>query len=257
MANRMNMAHLQFLEFRGIGTFYLGSMASSKVLLFLGRSNNQKNSRPLEELLDRLLLKGYLMLWPGTKNQFIRRFLSDRSESLTHWLDRTLGPSESSIKRYVLRLIKVLILIFYPSKWDFFLKWRDIEVVNQTESVRQIIRALGKNRSLYIISHSAGGITASNLHDEPDLKRIICFGYPFKHPDRDDESYRTENLKFIKIPFLIIQGDRDEYGGAGIENRYKLSPKIEVELVDSTHDYEDLSKDDWLRISKKIKSFLD
>lgn len=253
----MNKAQLQFLESRGVGTFYLGSMASRKVLLFLGRSNNNKNSRPLEELLDRLLLSGYLMLWPGTKNQLTRKFLSDYSESISHWLDKTLGPNESSIKRYIRRLIKGLILIFYPSKWDFFLKWRDVEVVNQSQWIRQIIREFGTNRSLYIISHSAGGIAASNLHDEPNLKKIICFGYPFKHPNRDDECYRTENLKCMKIPFLIIQGDRDEYGGTVIENRYQLSPNIEVEFVHSTHDYEDLSKDDWLRISKKIESFLD
>lgn len=106
------------------------------------------------------------------------------------------------------------------------------------------------------MSHSAGGIIASTLADDSNIFGIICFGYPFKHPDKGEERYRTKFLKDIKKPFLVIQGTKDEYGGADVQNRYKLSPYIEFEFVEATHEYENLSGDDWARVAYRIECFL-
>jgi predicted alpha/beta-hydrolase family hydrolase len=155
------------------------------------------------------------------------------------------------------RCLKGLILIFHPSKWSYFVNWLSADQANdQAPGIRRAIQAIGKNKSIFIMSHSAGGITALCLSHEINLCGIICFGYPFKHPDKGEESYRTKFLKDIQKPFLIIQGTRDEYGGKDVQNRYVLSPFIELEFVDATHEYENLSADDWARTTLKIENLL-
>ena len=247
-----------YIESYGVKCACLGPLSSSKVILFVGRSNTQKNSTPLQELLNQLILKDYLLLWPESisRNQSIKNLLNERSKAVVDWLNIFFGLKESLIKRCCQRIIKGVILISRPSKWDYFFKRHRPEITIHEARMRHIIKTHGENKSVIIFSHSAGGITASDLADEPNLKKIICFGYPFKHPNCEDESFRTKNLKSIQKPFLIIQGNRDEYGGSGIENRYELSPLIEFEFVEATHEYENLSIHDWLKVAQRIESFL-
>ncbi len=72
---------------------------------------------------------------------------------------------------------------------------------------------------------------------EPAVSRLVCFGYPFKHPERADEPYRTAHLPSVAKPFLIIQGDQDEYGTADDARRHPLSPSTTVVGVSTGHDY--------------------
>lgn len=237
---------------------YLGSLVSTKMLLFIGRSNTQKNSAPLQELLNRLVLDGYLLVWPKSRNQFINELLTNKSLRAIGWLNSVFGQTESRAKVWIRRSLKAFTLIRYPSKWDYFVDWlRGNQPDEQTEIYREIMRVLGSNKSIFILSHSAGGITASRLANEDNLRGMICFGYPFKHPDKDEESYRTTDLKNIQKPFLIVQGHQDEYGGTDVQSRYKLSQNIELEFVQANHEYENLSTDDWMRIVKRLASFLE
>lgn len=248
----------QYIESYGVKCAYLGPLTSSKAILFIGRSNTQKNSAPLQELLNRLILNDCLLLWPESisRNQSINNLLNERSKVAIDWFNVFFGSRESCIKRYFRRIIKGFILISRPSKWDYFFKRNYPEITVHEARMRHIIKTYGEKKSVIILSHSAGGITASNLADEPNLKKIICFGYPFKHPNSEDELFRTANLKNIQKPFLVIQGNKDEYGGSGVENCYELSPLIEFEFVEATHEYENLSIHDWLKVTQRIESFL-
>jgi len=253
----MPKKQFQYLESNHLKLAYLGEITSNKVLLFLGRGNQQKNSIPLQELLNRLTLNGYLLAWPESRNQAISKFLDEKSERPLCWVHWVCGANETLLKKNFRRYIKGLTLIFYPSKWGFFLNWcANSEVDNQTQLAHQAIKIFEGDKSISILSHSAGGIAASNLWDEPNIKNIICFGYPFKHPDKDDEDYRTRNLKKIEKPFLIIQGNQDEYGGGKAEQHYELSSYIKFEFVDATHEYENLSHNDWANVTQRIESFL-
>jgi hypothetical protein len=254
----MQNSQFHYLESKKVKLTYLGELTSNKAILFLGRGNQEKNSKPLRELLDRMALSGHLLVWPESREQSINKFLTKKSEKLLRWLDWVFGQNKSLLKNNLQRFVKGLALILYPSKWDFFLTWCiNSGIASQTKLARQSIKMLGKNKSVSILSHSAGGIAASNLGDEENLKNIICFGYPFKHPDKEDERYRTINLEKIRIPFLIIQGNRDEYGGLGIENQHELSPYIDFIFVDATHEYENLSTNDWIRVSQRIELLLE
>jgi hypothetical protein len=250
-------SQFKYLELKAVTIAYLGSLKSDKVLLFIGRNNTQKNSAPLQELLNRLILDGYLLVWPKDKNQIISELLSEKSRGVVVYLDRTLGPNERPLKIWVRRFLKGLILIFHPSKWSYFVDWLSTSQVEGPFLINErVIRALGKNKSIYIMSHSAGGITALSLSNEINLCGIICFGYPFKHPEKGEEFYRTEHLKDLQKPFLIIQGTRDEYGDKDVQHRYDLSPFIEFVFVDATHEYENLSADDWARVTHKVGGLL-
>ena len=253
----MKDSQFKYLELKAASIAYLGTLKSDKVLLFIGRSNTQKNSAPLQELLSRLVLDGYLLVWPKDKNQIISELLSEKSRGVVGYLDRTLGPNERPLKIWLRRFLKGFLLSLYPSKWNYFVNWFSAnQVKDQCLINKRAIQEIGENKSIYIMSHSAGGITALSLSNEINICGIICFGYPFKHPEKFDESYRTNYLKNIQIPFLIIQGTRDEYGGKDVQHRYDLSPHIELEFVDATHEYENLSVDDWGRVTHKIKSLL-
>lgn len=51
------------------------------------------------------------------------------------------------------------------------------------------------------------------------IKGICCFGYPFCPPAKKNLgiSARTEHFKALTLPVLIIQGERDEFGGKELE----------------------------------------
>ena len=254
----MENYQFNYLDLSDAHTAYLGSLASTKMLLFIGRSNTQKNSAPLQKLLDRLVLDGYLLVWPKSRNQFISEFLTQKSRMAVNWLDLVFGQNESKAKSMIRRIFKGFILIGYPSKWEYFFDWLRGSPANQQAEVhRDIIRTLGKNKSIFILSHSAGGITASCLANEDNLCGIICFGFPFKHPDKDEEPHRTNELRNIQKPLLIIQGYQDVYGGRDVQSRYELSQNIEFEFVQANHEYENLSTEDWMKVVKKITSFLE
>ena len=246
------------LKIDGGEVAYLGSLANDKALLFIGRSNTQKHSAPLQKLINRLVLENYVLLWPISRSQSIGDFLINKSERITHLVDAICGPSESLVKAGLKKMIKASILVCYPTKWDhFFMRSRSPKIPNKIKFYRQMLQSAGKNKAMSILSHSAGGRIASHLSDEPNLERIICFGYPFKHPNRQEEPERTDSLKRIDKPFLIIQGVQDEYGGTDVISRYDLSPCIEFEFVTTDHNYENISDADWSRIINRIESFLE
>ena len=253
----MKKAEYKYLDVGSYKITYLGSLDTANVLLFIRRSNTHKNSAPLQQLLNRLVLDGYLLLWTESKYQSINKFLNEKCHKTLSWLDQICGIQESFLKTNLRRLIKGCSLLCYPAKWGFLFHWKfSNPIAHDLKLNHEVIRTLCKNKSVSILSHSAGGVIASYLTDEPNLHKIICFGYPFKHPEKTMEVYRTERLKLIHQPFLIIQGIRDEYGGLGVENSYDLSPAIRLEYVDATHEYENLSEEDWSKVIKSIDSFL-
>ncbi|MCB1022939.1 MAG: alpha/beta hydrolase [Acidobacteria bacterium] len=92
---------------------------------------------------------------------------------------------------------------------------------------REIVKTSAGKLPLFIGGKSMGGRIASMIADEPGLAGIICLGYPF-HPPGRPEKLRTGHLEEIKIPTLIVQGERDPFGTPDDVAQYKLSKKIKV-----------------------------
>lgn len=93
------------------------------------------------------------------------------------------------------------------------------------------------HRRVHVLGHSAGALVASMVHDAPNEVGLVGLGYPFKHPDHEEEPSRTRHLGQVSKPFLIVQGELDSYGRPAQAVAYGLSATTRVVSVECTHDY--------------------
>lgn len=89
---------------------------------------------------------------------------------------------------------------------------------------------------IYIGGKSMGGRMASMVADECSVQGVVCLGYPFYAPGKQDKP-RTEHLIGLETPTLIIQGERDPMGTKEVVGGYALSEKINISwMFDGNHD---------------------
>jgi hypothetical protein len=101
-------------------------------------------------------------------------------------------------------------------------------------------RKLAHSRPLLIGGKSLGGRVASliadRLHEAGAVSGLVCLGYPF-HPPARPESLRTAHLERLGCPALIVQGERDPFGGRAEVEGYPLSAAIRIHWAsDGDHD---------------------
>lgn len=90
--------------------------------------------------------------------------------------------------------------------------------------------------AVFIGGKSMGGRVASMLADDLKPAGVICLGYPF-HPPGKPEKLRTEHLKALATPALILQGERDPFGKREEIPGFGLAPSIQVTFApDGDHD---------------------
>ncbi len=106
-----------------------------------------------------------------------------------------------------------------------------------------------------LIGRSAGAILATKVSLEFPIQQIICLGYPFKHPELSEETYRFEHLAHVNTPTLIVQGERDAYGGREILEKYPMNKSIQIIFEDLDHDFI-LTEETRLRLINQIKQRL-
>ena len=99
------------------------------------------------------------------------------------------------------------------------------------------IQELGGPDRLIIGGKSMGGRIASMVADEAAVRGLVCLGYPF-HPPGDPARTRTKHLEALTTSALIVQGERDNFGGREEVARYKLSREIHIEWIsDGDHSF--------------------
>ncbi len=105
------------------------------------------------------------------------------------------------------------------------------------ETWREVVKSQRAFGSIAIGGKSMGGRMASMVADELGVVALVCFGYPF-HPPGQPQKLRTAHLAALQTPTLILQGERDPFGGEGEVAGYRLSPSIRVEWVpDGDHSF--------------------
>jgi predicted alpha/beta-hydrolase family hydrolase len=98
------------------------------------------------------------------------------------------------------------------------------------DSWRAAIAEVGGSRTgadLAIGGKSLGGRMASLIAAEDGARALVCLGYPF-HPPGRPENQRTAHLADLETPTLIVQGERDPFGGRDEVAGYRLSPAIRI-----------------------------
>lgn len=120
-----------------------------------------------------------------------------------------------------------------PDRQPKLLARFDLEISNLVET--------DPKQKIFIGGKSMGGRMATLLATEDSyastesVQGIICMGYPF-HPPGKPEKLRTEHLKSIKTPTLILQGERDTFGTKEEVPNYPLAKTIQTTwLADGDH----------------------
>lgn len=100
-----------------------------------------------------------------------------------------------------------------------------------------VIEAVGGAGDLVIGGKSLGGRVATLVADEVGVAGLVCLGYPF-HPPGRPERLRTAHLGALRTPTLIVQGERDPFGGPDEIAGYDLSEAIRIHfLTDGDHSF--------------------
>jgi uncharacterized protein len=105
---------------------------------------------------------------------------------------------------------------------------------------RAAVAAVPAGVPLIIGGKSMGGRVASMVADElyaaKRIAGLACLGYPF-HPPKKPQQLRTAHLTALACPALIVQGERDPFGGRTEVEAYGLSPAIRFHwAADGDHD---------------------
>lgn len=108
-------------------------------------------------------------------------------------------------------------------------------------AVAAVLGRLGAGQRLLIGGKSMGGrvasLAAQALFDARKIAGLVCLGYPFHPPDKPDV-LRTAHLTTLTCPTLIVQGERDPFGGRADVGGYGLAPAIDVRwALDGDHDF--------------------
>lgn len=197
----------------------------------------------------------------GDRGQPVFRFESPRqaaSERINRRLEQTLpgiarstGQALSWPGRLAWYLIKTVLACASPQRGDFLVAallppWR--------VAARELARFIDElpHERVVIVTHSAGGVAATRIAAHPKVQAIASFGYPFCHPERGREAYRTRHLRDVIKPMVVIQGQRDIYGGDPALFGPMLGAACAIVSLDSDHDYHGLDDAEFARAWQAI-----
>lgn len=232
-----------------------GTPEDKDCIVVVGRSNYRKSSASIETLLADLHAAGFVVVWFESRMTEIARWRDARLERLLGGRLLPWCQSHGTLGKHVRRLANALILMMRPDKWSYLsTRFNDPNVLSARD-LRHFLHQWPL-RSVHLFAHSAGGIVSSLVAEEPAIASMVCFGYPFKHPEKDEESVRTAHLPAVCKPFLIFQGDQDEYGTALDAQRYPLSASTVVKSIHSNHDYDSLASQEYCRCLALLLRFL-
>lgn len=235
---------------------HLGPLDAESILVFVGRDNIRKKSASLDALACELHKLGLTVCWyERSAIQHARLREAEFAEISQGWLN-TIVQQQPWWGKMLRTLVRLQLKIRYPKRHAWVFKRIDLSKASTPSDLRRFIRKL-KADKVHILAQSAGSISATLIEDEKAIQKLVCFGYPFKHPDRGEEPYRTAHLATLKKPCLIIQGDQDEYGTARDLARYPHTTTVQTATISSGHDYDGLTETAFSDTLRLVAGFLD
>ena len=105
------------------------------------------------------------------------------------------------------------------------------------EAVLADARAVGP---LLIGGKSMGGrvsVMVGGLDLGPRVAGVVVYGYPF-HPPGQPDALRLAPIEALRLPTLILQGERDEFGARAEIETYAIPAGVEIDWIeDGSHDF--------------------
>lgn len=158
------------------------------------------------------------------------------------------ADSQSEFMRYMQREISDSSIDVITFDFPYMLRRQETGKKSPPDRMPKLIESFKQqieqvNSDIVVIGgKSMGGRVATMIADETAVSGVIAMGYPF-HPPGKPEKTRTEHLKSIKTPTLILQGTRDTFGKPEEVASYHLSRNIDVTwLQDGNHSLETLKR---------------
>lgn len=127
------------------------------------------------------------------------------------------ADSQSEFMQYMQRHISNDMIEVVTFDFPYMLRRQETGKKSPPDRMPKLIESfkhqIGKIKSglVFIGGKSMGGRVATMIADEVNASGVIAMGYPF-HPPGKPEKTRTEHLKDLKTPTLILQGTRDTFG---------------------------------------------
>lgn len=221
-----------------------GPWPAKHILLFLSRDAFLQDEALTERMSAHFLARGMTVVKYFTAAMLIQREIGP---AWVYRWPRKIRPG-----------LKGLNLLRTPRNWWYFFPHQKAKVHAipfRVEGLRALMAEWKVDCPVTLFARSAGGRTATMAADEIGAHRVICIGYPFKHPAEPDDRARYAHLSSVTTPLLILQGVRDEYGGAEILTKYQFGPNTQIELVDTNHNF-DLPEDRWTQVLARMDAFI-
>lgn len=208
-------------------------------VVFVGRNNSEKRSDTFPRIAQNLREQGHSVYCFESDRTAASLRINDKIKRRWPKLATSTDRHHPLYRRVLRVLVKSLLVIADRHRCAFLTAAIISRPVAAARELDRFIEGLPRAR-VYIITHSAGGISATMISASPKIGGICCFGYPFKHPDRPIERYRIRHLSEVAKPLWIIQGTSDPYGSNPRFIAALLPRAAQVVLLDCDHDYNDL-----------------
>ena len=227
-------------------------MKTNKIILLIGREHLEKDSYLYTDILSEI--KGIQFdVFNDSYSYFRRRVYPYIGKVIPRFIRK-----QPIIRSLYLQIEEQFYsIILNPNDYQMhvaFLK-NPNDISLRIEKLAKRLRGIPDNTEITLIGRSAGAIVATMVSLQHPIHKIISLGYPFKHPDFEEEAFRHEHLLQVNTPMLIIQGLQDVYGGQEIEKKYNFNSNTTIVFEDINHDFE-LTEENRIRILKNIEQFI-
>ena len=227
-------------------------MKTQKITLLIGREHLEKDSYLYTNILSEI--KGIQFdVFNDSYSYFRRRVYPYFTKAIPRLIRK--NPIVRSIYFQIEKQFYSIILNPNDYKMHIAFQKNPNDISLRVEKLAKRLNKIPIDTEITLIGRSAGAIVATMVSLQHPIHKIISLGYPFKHPDFEEEAYRHEHLKKVNTPMLIIQGLQDVYGGKEIENKYKFNSNTTIVFEDINHDFE-LTEENRIRILSNIEQFI-
>jgi pimeloyl-ACP methyl ester carboxylesterase len=227
-------------------------MKNKQIILLVGRENLEKDSHLFTDVFDHLRTLPYSIFYDP--NDVIRHLVQ---HSFFTYVPKFIR--QAAWLRKIVRTTVIAFVFFkqglFSSSYIKAFRTNPNDINLRMIALASQLKKFPVNTKITLIGRSAGAILATKVSLEFPIQQIICLGYPFKHPEKAEETYRFEHLVDVNTPTLIIQGERDAYGGREILEKYPMNTSIQIIFEDLDHDFT-LTEETRLRLIKLIKERL-
>ena len=210
-------------------------MKKNKIILLIGREHLEKDSYLYKTILSEI--KGIrLDVFSETSWPFLSKFYQNMIQIIPKLIRKK--PMIQFIYTNIEERFYSAILNSSDYKLRVAFQKNPNDISLRVEKLSKRLHKIPSHIEITLIGRSAGAIVATLVSLKHPIDKIIALGYPFKHPDLDDEAYRYEHIKHVKTPMLVIQGLQDVYGGKEIETKYLFNVHTKLVFEDINHDFE-------------------